>query len=82
MIRTANGRQNSCVGLDVCRDRHVPPPSLIVGAALHALATVRIWRARARCRRELAARSHYELQDMGVCRADIADEVSKPFWRA
>ena len=77
MIRTANGRRNSCVGLDI-----TPPPSLIVGAALNALATVRIWRARARCRRELAARSHYELQDMGVCRADIADEVSKPFWRA
>jgi uncharacterized protein YjiS (DUF1127 family) len=43
---------------------------------------VQTWRERARSRRELAARSSHELQDIGVCRADIDDEVSKPFWRA
>jgi uncharacterized protein YjiS (DUF1127 family) len=43
---------------------------------------VQIWRARARFRRELAARSARELQDMGTCWSSIADEVSKPFWRA
>ena len=32
-------------------------------------------------RRELAARSERELQDMGTCWSSIADEVSKPFWR-
>jgi len=46
------------------------------------LSTVRIWRARAHLRRELAARSERELRDMGTCWSSIADEVSKPFWRA
>ena len=82
MIRTANDRQNPCVGLGMYRDRHAPPTGLFVGVALNALSTVRTWRARARFRRELAARSHYELQDMGTCWSSISHEVSKPFWRA
>jgi len=82
MIRTVPDRQNSCVGSDMFHDRHAPPPSPIVALALRALAMVRTWRARDRFRRELAARSDHELQDIGVCQADIADEVSKPFWRA
>jgi uncharacterized protein YjiS (DUF1127 family) len=45
------------------------------------LSTAKIWRARAHCRRELAARSERELRDMGTCWASIADEVGKPFWR-
>jgi uncharacterized protein YjiS (DUF1127 family) len=51
-------------------------------AVRNILAMVQIWRARARFRRELAARSEHELQDMGTCWSSIADEVSKPFWRA
>lgn len=82
MIGIANDHQNSRVGSDMHVDRHTTPPSLVVGVALNALSTVRTWRERARSRRELAARSSYELQDMGVCRADVANEVSKPFWRA
>jgi uncharacterized protein YjiS (DUF1127 family) len=46
------------------------------------LAIVKIWRTRARIRRELAARSERELQDMGTCWSSIAHEVSKPFWRS
>jgi uncharacterized protein YjiS (DUF1127 family) len=45
------------------------------------LAIVRTWRARARFRRDLAALSERELQDMGTCRSSIAYEISKPFWR-
>jgi uncharacterized protein YjiS (DUF1127 family) len=44
------------------------------------LATVRIWRARSRVRRQLAAMSERELQDMATCRAEVADDVGKPFW--
>jgi uncharacterized protein YjiS (DUF1127 family) len=55
--------------------------SLVVLAG-NILATVRIWRARARFRRELAARSERELQDMGTCWSSVAHEVSKPFWRS
>jgi uncharacterized protein YjiS (DUF1127 family) len=54
----------------------------LVVLARHIVSMVRIWRARARCRRELAARSERELQDMGTCWSSIAHEVSKPFWRA
>jgi len=45
------------------------------------LAIVQTWRARARFRRDLAALSERELQDMGTCWSSIAYEISKPFWR-
>jgi uncharacterized protein YjiS (DUF1127 family) len=82
MIRTALDRQNSCVESDRSGDPHAPPQSPIVALALSALATIRTWRERARCRRELAARSEHELQDIGTCWSSISHEVSKPFWRA
>jgi len=61
-----------------------PPttPDSVAMLASDALSMVRIWRERARFRRELAARSESELQDMGTCWSSISDEVSKPFWRA
>jgi len=46
------------------------------------LATITMWRARARWRRELAVRSERELLDMGTCWSSIADEIGKPFWRS
>jgi uncharacterized protein YjiS (DUF1127 family) len=55
------------------------PPATLVR---NIIAMVRIWRSRARVRRELAALSGRELQDMGTCWSSIASEVSKPFWRA
>jgi uncharacterized protein YjiS (DUF1127 family) len=45
-----------------------------------AFSRVPTWRARSRVRRQLAVMSERELQDMGTCRAEIADEVGKPFW--
>jgi uncharacterized protein YjiS (DUF1127 family) len=45
------------------------------------LSLFRIWRARMRVRRKLAALSERELRDMGTCWSSIADEVGKPFWR-
>ena len=38
-------------------------------------------RERSRIRRQLAVMSERELQDMGTCWSEIADEVGKPFWR-
>ena len=55
--------------------------SLVV-VVRNILQTVQIWRARARFRRELAALSERELQDMGTCWSSIADETSKPFWHS
>jgi uncharacterized protein YjiS (DUF1127 family) len=39
------------------------------------------WRERGRVRRQLALLSDRELHDIGVCRAEVADEISRPFWR-
>jgi uncharacterized protein YjiS (DUF1127 family) len=63
------------------RQSGMPTNSLAI-LGRNILAIVRIWRTRARIRRELAARSERELQDMGTCWSSIADEVSKPFWRS
>ena len=67
------------------RRRRHPSSALtnpLVVLARNVFSTVRIWLARAYARRELAARSERELRDMGTCWSSIADEVSKPFWRA
>ncbi|MBR1120349.1 DUF1127 domain-containing protein [Bradyrhizobium lablabi] len=45
------------------------------------LMLVLTWRERSRIRRQLAVMSDRELHDMGICRAEIADETAKPFWR-
>jgi uncharacterized protein (TIGR00369 family) len=46
------------------------------------LAFIRVWREHRRSRCQLAAMSERELQDMGICRSEIAYEIGKPFWRA
>ena len=46
------------------------------------LAFARAWRERRRARRQLAVMSERELQDIGICRSDIANEIGKPFWQA
>ncbi len=39
------------------------------------------WQERASQRRHLAALGDHLLKDMGLSRADVAREASKPFWR-
>jgi uncharacterized protein YjiS (DUF1127 family) len=41
-----------------------------------------IWRERARQRRHLGSLNDYMLRDIGLTRADVLAEGSKPFWRA
>src|ERR1700731_2681170 len=70
---------------DIPYDRR--PPSQNPGASALAviaviLAFVQVWRERGRARRQLAAMSERELQDIGICRSDIACEIGRPFWRA
>lgn len=50
--------------------------------ARNARATISLWRDRVRYRRALAAMSERDLADIGVGWSQIAEEVSKPFWRA
>ena len=40
-----------------------------------------VWLQRSRERRELGGFGDHMLKDLGVSRADIDREVSKPFWR-
>jgi uncharacterized protein YjiS (DUF1127 family) len=40
-----------------------------------------LWRERARQRRQLACLSDRMLRDIGLTRADVWVESSKPFWR-
>jgi len=70
---------------DTNHDRR-PQSQNLAGAAIAVievvLALVRVWRERRRTRGELAAMSDRELQDIGICRSEIANEIGKPFWRA
>lgn len=53
------------------------------GLGLAELRTLfRTWQARIRERAFLATLGERELHDMGVGRAEIQYEISKPFWRA
>ena len=52
--------------------------SRAVGGALDLLL---IWHQRARDRRQLESLSDHMLRDIGLSRADVFAEASKPFWR-
>ena len=52
--------------------------SRAVGRAIDLLL---IWQQRARDRRQLESLSDYMLRDIGLTRADVYAEASKPFWR-
>jgi len=45
------------------------------------LMLVAAWRQNSRDRRQLAAMGDRELQDIGVSRTEVADEISRSFWR-
>jgi uncharacterized protein YjiS (DUF1127 family) len=47
------------------------------GSALAVLVAIRRWRERSRVGRLLAAMSERELQDIGICRCDIAHRIAQ-----
>ena len=50
-----------------------------------AVAAIRLllaWQERARQRRHLSGLGDQALKDIGLSRADVAGESSKPFWRS
>jgi uncharacterized protein YjiS (DUF1127 family) len=51
-------------------------------ALRHAATTLALWAERERSRRELEELSDYTLRDVGLTRADVWREASKPWWRA
>jgi uncharacterized protein YjiS (DUF1127 family) len=72
MIRTA---------LDRFHDRRTQSPNPALAVVGVVVAFIRGWRERRRAWCRLSAMSDRELQDMGICRSDIANEIDKPFWR-
>lgn len=56
-------------------------PARIAGAGAALLGLVSLWRVRAFQRRRLRELPDYLLQDMGITRADVGREATKPFWR-
>ncbi|MBE9557694.1 MAG: DUF1127 domain-containing protein [Proteobacteria bacterium] len=43
---------------------------------------IRLWRHRARSRRQLLRLNESQLRDIGIDRQVAAEEAGKPFWRA
>lgn len=58
---------------------HVPEAP--AGSFRRLLAALKEMSERARQRRELAELSEYALRDIGVSRAQVTAELSKPAWR-
>jgi uncharacterized protein YjiS (DUF1127 family) len=76
---------SSRVGAGKSRDRRRQsrnPGGLVRAVIAVVFAYVSVWRERGRARRQLAVMSDRELQDIGICRSEIAYEIGKPFWRA
>jgi uncharacterized protein YjiS (DUF1127 family) len=54
-------------------------PRPLLDRAIDLLLT---WHDRSRQRRQLRSLSNHMLHDIGVSRADVEGEATKPFWRA
>jgi uncharacterized protein YjiS (DUF1127 family) len=53
-----------------------------IGVLAQVAEMFHVWRHRHQIRGELGRWTERDLHDIGLSRNDIADEVSKPFWRA
>lgn len=53
----------------------------MAAVVIAAVATLALWRQRARQRRALAQLDDRTLRDIGITRLDAARECEKPFWR-
>jgi uncharacterized protein YjiS (DUF1127 family) len=53
----------------------------LVKRAQHAVDLLLTWHERAQQRRHLQTLSEHMLRDIGLTRADVLVETSKPFWR-
>ena len=63
------------------RTANQPVPFVPQGWFGYAFEQGLIWLERARQRRQLQQLSEHMLKDIGLSRADVEAEVSKPFWR-
>ena len=54
---------------------------IVASTVLRGVETVLAWQERASERQHLAGLDDHYLKDMGITRADVEWEASKPFWR-
>ena len=73
-MRTTQAARRHLVG-DLRRD------SSWASAVRRAVTLLLTWQQRARDRRQLQSLSDHMLRDIGLSRADVLAEASKPFWR-
>jgi uncharacterized protein YjiS (DUF1127 family) len=75
----------STIRVGTARPARRDPVSSLVSRGLlrvqRAVDLLLIWQQRARDRRQLEALSDRMLRDIGLTRADVFAEASKPFWR-
>jgi uncharacterized protein YjiS (DUF1127 family) len=62
--------------------RTTTPPVGFVPQGWFAFEQVMAWFERTRQRRQLQQLGDHMLKDIGLSRADVEAEISKPFWRA
>jgi uncharacterized protein YjiS (DUF1127 family) len=58
------------------------PRPLLAGRVDRAIDLLLTWHDRSRQRRHLRSLSNHMLHDIGLSRADVEGEATKPFWRA
>lgn len=76
-IRSAIGQRAPLVGFRAPRLRQTRRRS----ALAQVLATLLLWQERAAQRRALRQLGAFELDDIGLTRAQALREAAKPFWR-
>ena len=59
----------------------LPVRGSIVSLIRRSIARIDIWRRRQSQRRSLGLLSDHMLNDIGLERKDVADELAKPFWQ-
>ena len=59
----------------------VPGASRLAAMAKHIVDQLATWRQRAADRQHLQTLDDGMLRDIGLSRADVETEISKPFWR-
>jgi uncharacterized protein YjiS (DUF1127 family) len=69
----------SSISAEEVRLRRRPFPVSLLAIIRSILMLVAAWRQNSRDQRQLAAMSDRELEDIGVCRGEVADKISRPF---
>jgi len=70
----------SSIGAEGSRQQRRPFLISLLAIVRSMLMLLAAWRQNSRDQRQLAAMSNRELQDVGVCRGEVAGRVSRPFW--